>query len=169
MDAWQAALLLGACAASLIALRSPRALAWIWLVMASFFLSGAYWDSGLPYPVVFGVACDVAVFFAVLHWGRYRWEEYLVRVVQGMVIINVVWAVLTASDADPSHYVFAAVLEAMNWIALIVIGGGAVAQAAEAGGWNGWGLDRSRHRAGGLRRVVLGLRNPRSARPWTER
>lgn len=169
MDAWQAALLVGAFAAALVSWRAPRALAWITLVMASFFLSGVYWDAGLPYPVVFAIACDVAAFFIIYTRARYLWEERLLQVIQGMVLVNVAWAVLTASGADPSHYLFATILEVLNWGALLVIGGGAVAQQAEAVGWHGWGLDRRGHRSGGLRRAVLGLREPRSSRPWTER
>ena len=169
MDAWQAALLMGAFAAALVSWPDRRALGWIIVMMASFFVSGAYWDAGMPYPVVFAIALDVIVFFVVLDRHRYMWEYRLLQVIQTMVGVNFVWALLTAGDMAPSHYLFATLLEILNWGALFIIGGGAVAQAAEAGGWHGWGLDRGRHRPSRLRRLVLGLGEPRTSRPWTGR
>lgn len=168
MTMWQAALLAGAFAAALVSWPDRRALAWIALVMVSFFVSSAYWDAGMPYPVVFAIALDVVVFFILLNHHRYMWEYRLLQVIQSMVVVNFVWAVLTAGDMDPSHYLFATLLEILNWGALFIIGGGAVAQAAEAGGWHGWGLDRGRLGSGRLRRVVLGLGEPRTSRPWTK-
>lgn len=168
MDIWQASLLVGAFAAGLLSWREPRGIAWITAVMASFFVSGAYWDAGLPHAPLFDVGCDVAVFFLVYFMARYRWEVWLVRTIQAMVLTNIAWIVLTASGSDPDHYMFAATLELLNWIALFIIGGGAAAQYAQSGGKD-VGMDLGPRRSGGIRRALMALRSPRATPPWHER
>lgn len=163
MDIWQASLLMGAFVTAALSWREPRGIAWITALMASFFVSGAYWDEGLPHAALFGVGCDVAVFFLVYFLARFRWEIWLLRTIQAMVLTNIAWMVMTASGGAPSHYMFAATLEALNWTALFIIGSGAAAELAESR--DNVRMGSGRWRLGGLRRALLALRSPRET-PW---
>lgn len=164
MDIWQAALFVGAFLTALAAWRSPRGLAAITAVMASFALSGVYWDEGFPAPALFGIACDVAAFFAIYAYAAYRWEIWVLRVIQAMVLTNLVWMVTTAAGGAPSHYMFATSLEGMNWVALAIIGAGTAAEAI--GETDHAGLAPDHHRFPRLRRALLALRSPRRAPPF---
>lgn len=218
MDIWHVALLVGAFLTAGFARHEPRCLSWITLLMASFFLSGAYWDAGLPYAPVFGIGCDVAVFLIINLLARYRWEMGLLLTVQAMVLVNIYcliassqtvveipsWGLpaLVAVDAvsivtvaglytsgrrEPalylaeaalaanvvyvitaslgvgiSHYLFAATLEALNWFALVIIGGGVAAKRVE-GASDGYRVHH--RRPSRVRSALAALRSPRAHPP----
>jgi len=168
MDIWQASLLVGAIATAIFSMRSPRGLAWIAAFMASFFISGAYWDAGWPLPALFGIACDVAVWSLIYQWGNYRWEVGrfgLLGVILAMIVVNLSWLVIKALGWPSSHELFAAALEGLNWLALLVIGGGVAAEVIETrGAENGMARGSSRNR--GLRGHLLALRAPRRSPPF---
>lgn len=119
MDAFQIALALGAFLVILVSLKDNRALLWVTVGVASFVVSTAYYRSGGPYPTAITALCDASVCLAIYRYWRERWEFYLFILFQGSVLVSLAYL---AGLIGP-HWAYVAVLEVINWAALVVIGG----------------------------------------------
>lgn len=150
------ALLIGLLVALVVSYRSNRAWGWLLAAAASYTSSTIYWRSGLPGAPLVGGLCDAAVCLAIYFYGQFKWEMWLWRLFQLSVAVNLVYlAGMAGMIASLSHNDFAAILEAINWIALIFIGGTAIFQMTGApNAFAGRPWDR-------VRRAMLSLQRER--------
>lgn len=119
------ALLLGALVVSALTIRSnPRGVVWVGAAALDFIVSTAYWRSGFGYPEAVAGVCDVAVCLAVYSIGRQQWEMWVWRLFQTSLAINVLYLAgnLGIFRSIP-HDAYASMLEAINWLLLLLIGG----------------------------------------------
>ena len=119
------ALLIGAIIASVISYRvNPRGILWIALAAYSFVVSTIYWRSGLPYPEGVAGACDALVCLGVYFYGREMWEMAIWRLFQTSVAVNFLYlAGHLGIFVSIDHTVYSSMLEAINWLILLLIGG----------------------------------------------
>ena len=105
--------------------------AWAWLLAAagSYIVSTVYWRTGLPYaPFVAGL-CDATVCVAVYFFGKLRWEMWMWRLFQVSVLVNILYlAGALGLVRSIGHEEYSVMLEAINWLALLWIGGTGAAQ-----------------------------------------
>ena len=125
MSAIDMALLLGAIVVSLLSYQySPRKVIWIGAAALDFVISTAYWRSGLPYAEGVGGACDVAVCLAVYSFGKQRGEMWVWHLFQTSLAINTLYLAGNLSIIRPiPHDIYSTLLEAINWLLLLLIGG----------------------------------------------
>lgn len=162
MSVFQAALLVGALLAALLSWGSWRSIGWLVAIMVDQMLTVAYWKSGLPYAELIAGSADAAVCLGIYFFGRWRWEMWIWRLMQAQVLVNVIFLasnlyVVPRIDQDT----YASILEALNWIAILSIGGIAVLQRI------GYDLGRARLPWAGFRGLVRTLRSQRSTPPFT--
>lgn len=159
MNSFQIALLIGAGATMALSWKLPRAKGLIALGVASFFFSTLYSRHAIP----FMPAPAVAVFFDALvclwiyYAGRERWELLIWRVFQTMVLVNLLYL----WGAIGPHSVYVIALEALNWLALVVIGTTACLERL--------GRDKllGNTRSHDFSWLALALRQKRKSDPWT--
>lgn len=121
MDVFQGALLAAAIAAALLSWNNPRGLAWIAVAAVDFVLCAFYQAAEpavLPYPMFTGLV-DATVCLVLYLVGRFRWEMWLFRIFQ----LSVLFSVLRLFGIIETTYLYVAMLELANWLALLVIGG----------------------------------------------
>lgn len=157
-------LLAGFVVAMVLGAGQQRVWGWLFAGAMSYVVSVIYWRSGLPYGAAVAGLCDAAVCLSVYFLGRYQWEMWVWRIFQTAVAVNLFY--LAQQYGIParlglmwslSHNDYSVMLEALNWIALLLLGGTGVLQMAG-------GLDASNavsNAAGGLRRLVRPLFRPR--------
>ena len=114
-----------------LALSVGNGRAWAWLLAASvsYAVSTLYWRAGLPYAPFIAGMMDALICLGVYFFGKLRWEMWMWRLFQFSVGINIiqlggqfgVWQ-------SPSHNAYAIILEAINWLALLFIGGSGAIQ-----------------------------------------
>lgn len=110
-----------------------RAWAWLGASAASYVLSTVWWRSGLPYPSFIGGMADALICLGVYFVGKYRWEMWGWRLFQVSVLVNIVYLGGTLGAwASLPHNAYAVMLEAVNWLALLWIGGNGAVQAIGA-------------------------------------
>lgn len=136
------ALLFGLVLASAASYRNPRGILWLGLAAIDFIASTAYWRSGLPYAEGIAGACDAAVCLAVYFAGRERWEMGVWRLMQVSVAINFLYLAgnIGVFGAIP-HEVYSIMLEAVNWLLILFIGGMGIMQrigVSNAGAHRPW-------------------------------
>lgn len=122
-------LLIGALIAAGLSWRQPRALLWITLAAVDYAVSVAYWRSGLPYAEGISGMYDAAVCIAIYFGARERWELAIYRLFQVSVAVNFLFLagnlrIFYAIDIDT----YSIILEAINWLTLLLIGGMGTAQ-----------------------------------------
>lgn len=147
MSQYEIALLIGYAAAALVAIicDNKRALGWIMLAGGVYVITELYartfgqttfvvatnrWDFFVPTgPLVSGLF-DAGICLAVYFFGRYRWELSVVwRLFQASLGFNIWYlAALAHVPLVPSlaHNDYAGILEIINWLALLFIGGTAI-------------------------------------------
>lgn len=158
----ESVMLLGYALAALISFRDKRAVGWLAAGALNFIASSIYWRSGMPQPEVFSGLADASVCLGIYFLGAYRWEMFVWRIFQGMLLVNVLMAasqigVFTHIGREP----YSITLEALNWAAILFIGGNATLQRIwHASSWLS-APSRSFHRA------MLALRQKRAAPPFT--
>lgn len=142
MSEWQMALLIGAIFTAGVAYKLPRSWLWIGAGAASFVLSTAYYRFGYPYYPIATLAFDGCVCLAIYGIAKERWEIGLFRLFQASVLVSLVYTyLLFFSRASAHHTLYVMLLEAINWLALCLIGGTAVAdrmRANEGGHIRNW-------------------------------
>jgi hypothetical protein len=155
MNEFQLALLVGAAFVALICLvaRQPRGLLWIMAGLLSFVVSTWYGRQDMPYPSAITAFCDVLMCFAVYFMARERWEKYIFYLFQASVLTSLLFFVGVIGP----HWAYISFLEAINWLALGVIGGtAALSWVQNARGNHYWLVGHLR----GARRLVWAPRSP---------
>lgn len=133
MTAVDTALLIGAMVALAMTGMNLRAAAWVAAAAVSYAVSTVYWRMGLPHGAFVAGAADAMVCLGIYFFGRMRWEMHLWRLFQASVAINIVYlGGEVGTWASLSHNAYAVMLEAVNWAAIILIGGTGIAQAIGA-------------------------------------
>jgi hypothetical protein len=142
MSGYHLAILLAAIVTGFASYRQPRALVWIGALAASFTVSVTYLYMPKPYwpgmwwPPASGVAmlCDAAVCVALYVFSRERWEAILYGIVLTSVAVNFFYTAGSVAGFPPipPHEVYAIVLEALNYLALLLIGGTGIMTQIEA-------------------------------------
>lgn len=165
MDVYELALALGFTGAYIFAGNLPRARLWLVLGALSFTVSSLYWAAGLPNPAIVGGVCDLVVCLVLYLLAHQWWEMRVWNCYHVMIVLNASyhidsmdrpgWLTMlsfhnlwgwTASLAGVSEkFAYGALLDAANWVALVLIGGAAIAQAmvmqnavASTRGSGGW-------------------------------
>lgn len=142
MNEFQIALLVGATIVAILSWRLDRSLLWIGMGALSFVASTAYARYQLPMPSLFTACCDAAVCLTIVKYGRQAWELILYRVFQSSVLISIVFLGFTIFAKSGSSPAYVALLEAVNWIALLLIMGTAAMQRVKANGGASFYLGR---------------------------
>lgn len=145
MDRWQLLLLFLAMAVATTsaAVRNWRGVTWVVVGAANFVITAAYEAWGLPYhPFVTGLF-DASVCVAIYFFGVFRWELALFLVYQLSVLVGI----LSLAGLTGDHYWYIVALEFCNYLALIVIWSGSVAQMVGDGTPSSWGARGRVYRA----------------------
>ena len=150
MNSWQLALAIAAAATGILAYDVPRARLWIIVGAFDFAVTTAYARYGLPYPSFFTAIIDALVCVAIFFIASRRWELWLMRIFQAMVLVDMTYfiAANVLLVPNPPHYTFVCILETLNWLALFIIGGTAIFERV----WNAGNIPRH-HRAGYIHRA----------------
>lgn len=128
------ALAVAAVIAAALSIGTPRATFWIFSLTASFIASVAYfyapkpWWPGMWWPLHSGVAalCDAAIVTLIYFFGREKWETFGLR---GLMLISVSVNMVQTSaytlgyPPPITHATYATILEVINFLALVLIGG----------------------------------------------
>lgn len=156
-------LLAGLIVALAVSLGDRRAWGWLLAAAASYVVSVVYWRSGLPYGAFIAGMCDALVCLAVYLRGKHKWEMGVWRLFQFSVLVNIVY-LGGELHAWPSlgHNAYSIMLEAINWAALLWIGGNGAFQPV--------GESDARSSAGGfvrgIRRALVSLHRERKIPPF---
>ena len=127
MSWYQGALLIGAIIAALIAWGNWRAIGWLVALQVSIAVSVAYWNAGWPYGELVAGTTDAAVCLLIYFFGRYQWEMWIWRLSQLSVAVNCFYlAGNIGIFYNIPHDVYSSILEAINWVAILSIGGTAI-------------------------------------------
>lgn len=126
-------LLVGLIVALAMSVGNFRAWGWLLIVAASYAIATVYWRTGLPYGAFVAGMCDTMICLAVYFFGKAKWEMWIWRLFQVSVAVNFaylggtlhVWPIF-------NHEVYSIILEAINWIALLWIGGHGAVQVVGA-------------------------------------
>ena len=165
VDIW----LLGGLCLALIAVRGQkRPTGWLLAIAAAYVASTLYWRSGAPYGAFVGGMCDMLISLAAYLWGKERWETKWVRwlfLFSATINLYHLAGLYGITPASLPHNAYAAMLEAVNWLALAFIGGVGLLQpvggsnaSATPGGFRG-----------SLRAIAVALHRPRAEPPFTHK
>jgi uncharacterized membrane protein YoaK (UPF0700 family) len=129
MDAWEAALLIGAIVTATVSYKDRRALMWIAIGAGNFAITTTWARVGNPPPpTAFVTGCfDAFTALAIITFGRAKWERALGYVFQFMVLVSIG----RVAGLLPDRYLYVVILELANWAALFLIGGTHVAALAD--------------------------------------
>jgi len=147
LDQWELALLVGAAVVAAVSRFDHRALLWVALGTVEFALTTIYARHSVPWlPSAFvsGIA-DAGVAFALITFAQRRWEGALGYVFEFMMMVSFI----RLMGLLPDHYVYAVALEALNWVALLLVGGAALLRR----------VDGYLARSGRRNRVARGVRS----------
>ena len=110
-----------------------RAWGWLLSAAASYIVSTIYWRSGQPYGAFIAGMCDALVCLAVYFFAALKWEMAVYRLFQLAVGVNFYYLGVTLGIFPSlSHNDYAVILEIINWLALLLIGGSGALQVAGA-------------------------------------
>ena len=124
MSIFELSLIIGAAVTALVSRGNPRGVAWVAAITADLILSTAYWRADLPYAEVVTGCCDALICFGIYFIGAYRWELWLWRLYQVSVLISFLYlATHVFGLSSVSQDIYSSMLEAVNWIAFLSIGG----------------------------------------------
>lgn len=122
-------LIVGGLCVMLVSFRNPRGAAWIMLILADLIGTTAYWKAGLPYGEVITGGADALVCLGIYFAGKFRWEMIVYLLFQASFMVSLIYLGLhtfgiIAIDQDA----YSSVLEAINWLAFLAIGGNSALQ-----------------------------------------
>lgn len=161
MTRWELALLSTLAVAALISLANPRGLLWLAAGAASYIISSAYADTGLPLHPLAAAICDglvcLAIYNVCMTYGGSRWELPLFTVFQFSVLVS--FTRLVTIESVPEDYTYRLLLELCNWAALAIIIGAGTARLADVVLGDGSG-------GGHLHRLVRFVSAPQSFDPF---
>jgi hypothetical protein len=129
---------------------------WVFAAALDYAISVIYWRTGLPYAEGVAALCDASVCLAIYFNYRERWEKIIYRLFQISLTVNIFYlagnlCLMATVDQDT----YATILELLNGLVLLLIGGMGVAE------WVGAQVVYA-HRP--LDRVGRALRSLRTAR-----
>lgn len=156
----QVALLGAAIIVGALTRRMPRAALWIVLGGLSFAASTAWGRYDLPYPPWFTGICDALLCVAVHYGGQQRWEMRLYNLYQ----FSILWSLGHLVGVIEPHLTYVLGLEAINWLALLLILAAAVVTPERMDGrvHASWVPPRR------LRWAQRALHAQRASPPWSE-
>lgn len=157
MSPFEAALLATAVVAGLINFNHLRALAWLTAGIVNYLVTSAYFDGGFPLHPFFTACADATVCLLIFFHGRVRWELPLFTVFQFSVMVS-----FTKLIGLPDDYLYALLLELVNWVALFILIGAGTARLADAI----MGEHGRRARGDYLRRLVHSVSAPAKVDTW---
>jgi hypothetical protein len=144
--------------------RVPRARIWVGLVSLGYFAPLAYYELGGPLQFMPNILMDTCTCLVIDRLARERWELWLFNIYRLSVFVSVVaWGTHICMGATP-QLAYAISLEAINWAALLLIGGTGILEAS----YRGWGI-AIRGRPRPLFRAWARLRSSRSTHSWQNR
>ena len=153
-------LLVGALLVVLIATHW-RSRLWVGVAALSYINATIAWRAGLPYAEAITGLGDAGVCLAVYFAGRYRWEMWIWRLFQTSVAISMLFlAGNIGVFLSIPHEVYSILMEAINWLLLLLIGSMSIAQrigAANVGARRPWNR---------VRGFALALREKRTTPPF---
>lgn len=126
MNVFELALLIGAFITLLISWRLPRAALWIALGGLDYLVSSLWWYAGLRFHPFATLCCDFLMVASIYHMAKQRWELGLFITFQLSMLASVLKMFLAAIGTPITNLAYAQVLEAINWVALLIIGGTAI-------------------------------------------
>lgn len=133
MSGVDTALALGLCFALAFSMGNKRAWGWLLASALSYVVSTAYWRSGQPYAPFIAGMCDALICLAVYFFAKLRWELWVWRLFQVSVGVNFYYlAAQYGIFPYLSHNAYSTMLEIINWLALMFIGGTGALQVAGA-------------------------------------
>lgn len=164
MTTIEGTMLVGYTVGALVAFGQWRAMIWLAVGAVVFIASSLYWRAGLPHPELFAGCLDAAVCLGIYFGGRQRWEMWVWRLFQVMLLLNIMRLAGTLGIFhNVDHIAYAIMLEAMNWLVIIVAGGTAGLQ--RIGYDHGRAIDPWRGVSGVVRSLCAQRRTP----PFTAR
>jgi hypothetical protein len=138
--------------------RLPHALLWIAAGAGSFVVSTAYARYGLPHPAFATVMCDSVVCLLIYFFYKREWELRIGYLFQ----LSILLSLGHLTEVIQSHYAYVIGLEAINWLALLLIlwiaRAGRLKNEIRAGRYR-WLYLRWSHHA---------LQQERTTPPWTQ-
>lgn len=165
MSGADTSLAIGLCIALAVSLGNWRAWGWLLAGAASYAVSTIYWRLGLPYGAFIGGLCDAAICLAVYFLAKLRWELWVWRLYQVSVGVNFIYLGGTMGVwGSLQHNDYAIILEAINWLALIFIGGTGWAQMVGAADVS----DAPNRPWSRVRRLAQALYRPRAHAAFTK-
>lgn len=126
MSIFETILLLVAAAVLLLSLAASnyRGAGWVVAISIDLVVSTAYWRADLPYADAFTAVCDFSVCAAIYCFGRYRWELQTFLLYQLSMLVSIVdFGAAIWAPGWIDHDSYSSVLEAINYIAFILVGG----------------------------------------------
>lgn len=136
MSVFNLIILSAATAAALVAWGHWRYVAWLSALVGSYALSVIYWDFKGPYAEVVAALCDGAIVSLVIWRARYIWELWFGLIFLTSMFVNMVYLSSNLIGGNViDHVVYSSALEALNFIAISLVGG--VAAFDKAGIING--------------------------------
>lgn len=162
MNPYELTLLIMAVLVMAVSSKLPRAWLWIGAGIASATASAMYWNVGGPYHPVFTFFCDSIVCLLIYAGARERWELKIYFLFKTSVFVSVVYFASThLLKLQVPPVLYASLLELVNALALLTIGGTAIVDRIRANG------DYYGHRwFADLRRTGSSLRAARQTHPW---
>lgn len=125
-------LLLAALIVAAVSWKNPRGILWIGVAALSYINATIAWRLSLPYAEAITGIGDTAVCLCVYFAARFRWELWIWRLFQASLGVSVVYLAANIHVVPPiDHTFYSVVLEGINWLLLLLIGG------VSAGQWIG--------------------------------
>lgn len=126
-------LLVGAVVVALISFNNRRGILWIGVAALSYINATIAWRLELPGAEAITGFGDAGVCLTVYFFGRYRWELWIWRLFQTSVAISMLYLAgnLGVFLSIP-HEIYSILMEAINWLLLLLIGSISVLQRVGA-------------------------------------
>lgn len=122
MTAAYIALLIGALSASWVSRINLRGILWLFASQIAFWVSVLYWDLALPLPFLIAAIFDSLIVYYIFKYGKEKWEEWLMLIFTGSILVNFAAQALTIIDNNFNIYAYSWALYIMNWAVVILIG-----------------------------------------------
>lgn len=104
-----------------------RRLAWLAASAAVFMATSWYWRAGLGNPAFISALADGAICLAIYAFGRQVWEMAIWRMFQSFVLVHMLFLMSTNGLLFAIDFnVYALVVEAINVLIVLTIGGSAL-------------------------------------------
>ncbi len=109
--------------------RNRRGVLWIGVAALSYINATIAWRMELPYAEAITGLGDAAVCLAVYFFGRQMWELWVWRLFQTSVAVSMLYlAGHLGIFANIPHEIYSILLEAANWMLLLLIGSMSILQ-----------------------------------------